>query len=351
MKIVKIVVGAVIALIIIAAIGLFYVYDQIKAPDTGIVTVFTISTNDSPRTILANLEEEGLIKNDTVAYYYSRLFLSPTYMAGDYRLSSDMDLVEIIDHVSNAENALADTVSLTFTEGSWLKEYAALLGDNTNLTAEELLAYWSDEEVVRSYMEDYPFLTEEIFDDDIRYYLEGYLFPDTYEFYRETDLDTVTRRFLDRTLTIYETYADEIAASDLSIHEIFTLASIVQYEASDSEDMALIAGVFYNRLAAGMLLQSSVTVCYALDIDKEEDSWTACEYNSDYDSPYNTYMYGGLTPGPILNPGEDAIVAVLRPTESNYYYFMADVCGDGTVYYAEDLAGHQANVDRYLYCY
>ncbi len=331
--------------------GLFYVLDQVSAPDTDITTVFTISSNDSPKTILANLEEEGLIKNDTLAYYYSRLFLSPSYKAGSYKLSSDMDLASIIEYISNEENALTDTVVITFTEGSWLKEYAALLAENTNLTSAELLAYWSDEEVVRSYMEDYPFLTEEIFDEDIRYYLEGYLFPDTYEFFRETDLDTVTRRFLDRTLVIYETYAEEIAASDLSVHEIFTLASIVQYEASSSEDMGLVAGVFYNRLEAGMLLQSSVTVCYAMDIDKEGDSWTACEYNSDYNSPYNTYLYSGLTPGPILNAGEEAIKAVLEPTESNYYYFMADVCGDGTVYYAETLSEHQANVSRYLYCY
>ena len=347
----KVLIGVLATLLIVIFATFFYVFTQIAAPDTGIATVFTISTNDSPRTILANLEEEGLIKNDTVAYYYSRLFLNPTYMAGSYELSSDMDLATIIEYVSDAENALTDTVTLTFVEGTWLKEYASILAANTNLSSEDLLAYWSDEEVVRGYMEEYPFLTEDIFDEDIRYYLEGYLFPDTYEFYRETDLDTVTRRFLDRTLTIYEAYADAIAASDLSVHEIFTLASIVQYEASDSENMAMIAGVFYNRLEAEMLLQSSVTVCYAMDIDKDEDSWTACEYNSDYNSPYNTYLYSGLTPGPILNPGEEAIVAVLSPTESNYYYFMADVCGDGTVYYAETFAEHEANVDKYLGCY
>ena len=111
--------------------------------------------------------------------------------------------------------------------------------------------------------------------------------------------------------------------------------------------MKMIAGVFYNRMAIGMKLQSSVTVCYAIDIDKG-DSWKACEVNPTYDSPYNTYMVKGLPPGPILNPGVDAIAAVLNPTESNYYYFMADVYGDGTVYYAETYAQHLALVNKYL---
>ena len=81
---------------------------------------------------------------------------------------------------------------------------------------------------------------------------------------------------------------------------------------------------------------------------KENDTWQACEVNSSFDSPYNTYMYPGLPPGPIENPGVMALDAVLNPTESNYYYFMADVYGDGTVYYAETLEQHNQNVAKYL---
>ena len=111
--------------------------------------------------------------------------------------------------------------------------------------------------------------------------------------------------------------------------------------------LELVAGVFYNRLAAGMKLQSSVTVCYAIDKEKDDD-WMACEVNPDFDSPYNTYRVEGLPPGPILNPGRDAIQAVLQPQASDYLYFMADVKGDGTVYYAKTYAEHQANVRKYL---
>ena len=109
----------------------------------------------------------------------------------------------------------------------------------------------------------------------------------------------------------------------------------------------MIAGVFFNRMAIDMKLQSSVTVCYAIDKEKE-DNWMKCEVNPNFDSPYNTYKYAGLPPGPILNPGKSAIEATLNPTSSKYLYFMADVYGDGKVYYAETYNEHSANVKKYL---
>ena len=110
--------------------------------------------------------------------------------------------------------------------------------------------------------------------------------------------------------------------------------------------MGLIAQVFENRLAIDMKLQSSVTICYALY--EEYKKAIDCEINSDIDSPYNTYLHEGLPIGPILNPGEAAIRAVLHPTANDYLYFMADIYGDGKVYYANTLEEHEANVERYL---
>ncbi|MCI6068302.1 MAG: endolytic transglycosylase MltG, partial [Galactobacillus timonensis] len=176
----------------------------------------------------------------------------------------------------------------------------------------------------------------------------GYLFPNTYNFYPETDADTITRTLLNGQLTVYNELKDQMSASSLTVHQIYTLASIVQYEASTPEDMAKVAQVFYNRLAIDMPLQSSVTVCYAIDLNRDTDSWKACEVNSDYDSPYNTYLHTGLPPGPILNPGRDALNAVLNPDTSmdGYYYFMADVT-TGKIYYAKTLEEHNANVKKY----
>jgi UPF0755 protein len=111
------------------------------------------------------------------------------------------------------------------------------------------------------------------------------------------------------------------------------------------EDMRLIAGVFYNRLRINMPLQASPTVCYSL---YEFESWLECERRTSIDSPYNTYVYRGLPVGPILNPSEMAITATLNPQPTDYLYFMADVYGDGTIYFAKTLAEHEANVNKYL---
>ena len=107
----------------------------------------------------------------------------------------------------------------------------------------------------------------------------------------------------------------------------------------------MIAGVFFNRLDKDMMLQSSVTVCYALydDLTSGED----CEVNPDIDSLYNTYKYKGLPIGPILNPGEDAIQAVLHPTKSDYLYFVADVYGDGKVHYAKSYEEQLQNQEKF----
>ena len=199
-------------------------------------------------------------------------------------------------------------------------------------------------------MADYPFLTEEMFDTDVKCLLEGYLFPDTYEFFKSTTIDNVTKRLLDSMLAVYNEYKDGFDTSRYSIHELFTLASIVQRETGNTSDMAKVASVFYNRLDEGMQLQSSVTVCYALDIGLGED-WTKCEVIQDSSDPYNTYQVQGFPPGAICNPGKDAIKAVLYPEETDYFFFIGDVCGDGGTIFAKTYGEQLENQKEYLSCY
>ena len=330
----------------------FYASSQIKALGDGKEIIYEVSAGSYSKTVLQDLQEEGMIKNSAISYYYQR-FKDPSslqFKAGKYALNSNMTPNEICSYLSNGENAIQDTVTVTFLEGDWLKDYAAKIAQSTSLTKDELLAAWSDREYVSSLMQDYSCLSEEIFRDDARYYLEGYLFPDTYEFFSDTDVDTLTRKLLDQTEAIYLELKPSFDQNELSIHEIFTLASIVQYEASNIEDMKKVASVFFNRMAAGMYLQSSVTVCYALDINDGND-WVSCEGHSDYDSPYNTYLYPGLPPGPIVAPGKDALEAVLHPDDTDYFYFIGDVCGDGSVYFAQTYQQHLQNIEEYLWCY
>ena len=197
-------------------------------------------------------------------------------------------------------------------------------------------------------MNDYPFLTEEIFSENVKYYLEGYLFPDTYEFFEFTNCDEVTRRFLDRTLEIYNSHIDEFKASEFSVHEVFTLASIVQWESGNPADSKLIAGVFVTRLNYPEVLASTVTACYAFDLDKDEcyEVGDTLDYTWRED-PYNTYTNQGLPPGPVCNPNEVAITAALNPDSSEgYFYFCADMCNGGTVF-ARTYAEHEYNIEHY----
>ena len=196
---------------------------------------------------------------------------------------------------------------------------------------------------IKELSKDYPFIQpKSLENDDLMVKLEGYLFPNTYFVSLDATIDDVTRMMLDEFAYIYDVYETEFIDSKLSVEQLLTLASIVQFEAGTPEDMKTIAGVFYNRLEKDMMLQSSVTVCYALYDDF--DSPEACETQVDIDSPYNTYKIDGLPIGPILNPGEEAILAVLEPEENDYLYFVADIhnikSNPGKVYYSKTMEEH-----------
>ncbi|NCB33019.1 MAG: endolytic transglycosylase MltG [Erysipelotrichia bacterium] len=342
-----------ILLLVLAALcfgGLYLKYsNDLKAvQSTSEEVIFSVAEGSTAKTVTADLQKAGLVRNADSAYIFAKLKHYTDIKKGNYALDKSWDVKTILAELNNSNSAIVDASSVTIVEGDWAKDTANKIAAVTNVSSEELMNLWNDETFIRSVMEKYPFLTEDIFNSDVRVRLEGYLCPDTYLFYKETTAEDVTLKILDQSLNIYNQYAEQIKSSGYSISQIYTLASIVQYEASKTDDMKAIAGVFYNRLAIDMPLQSSVTVCYAIDIDKQNDDWRNCEFNGNFESPYNTYKYNGLPPGPILNPGTDALNAVLNPDHNSYYYFMADVCGDGTVHYAETLEEHEANVKKYL---
>ena len=342
----------VIILLMFALLLLFFGYRYYNAQkavgSTSETVSFTVDAGTSSRIVLKKLAEAGLVRDEFMGYLYARQNNLTNMKAGSYTLDKSWDLEHILTVLNDPNGAVYDQVSITIIEGDWAKDIAAKIASVTNVSREELLAKWNDEQYVRSLMKEYPFLTEDLFQPEVRCLLEGYLFPDTYNFFPKTDADTVTRTLLNAQLALYNQYKDEIAATGLKVHAFYTLASIVQYESGRPEDMAKIAQIFFNRLQIDMPLQSSVTVCYALDLNRDTDDWKACEVNPTFDSPYNTYLHKGLPPGPILNPGEAAIQATLHPDTSmqGYYYFMADV-KTGTVHYAKTLAEHNENVKKY----
>lgn len=344
---------AVIALFVIALVLGFSLYKVSMKPvsNESEIKEITIQDNWYGKTVLKYLQEEKVIRNGDIAYIYAKLNnLSLDFKAGTYDVDKSWTFKELVAYLSDGNNAIQDTVTVKFMEGTRVIDFAENLAENTNLEYDEIIAYWNNESNIKALMSDYPFLTDEMFNSDVKYYLEGYLFPDTYEFYRDTTVEQVTRKMLDETLKLYEEYKSDFDNSKYSIHQLFTLASIVQRESGNSEDMAKVASVFYNRLDEGMQLQSSVTVCYALNIGLGDD-WTKCEITQTNSDPYNTYQVSGFPPGAICNFGKDALVATLEPEDTEYFYFIGDVCGDGGTIFARTYEEQLANQQEYLGCY
>lgn len=347
----RIVLGIIVILIVCIGIGGWNVYRGFQPVSKESETVsFTVEEGSTIKSVSEDLAEQGIIASSQIGYYYAKLEGFSNLIAGNFTLDKSWDLNQIYTTLTDINASTNNTgISVTIIDGDWAKHIAENISSVTNVSYDELMALWNNQDYLRSLMPKYPFLTEEMFQEGVRCYLEGYFAPNTYQFDEDSTAEQITEKILDQTLVVYNQYADQFASSSLSTHQIFTLASIVQYEGTgDMEVLKNIASVFYNRLNTGMTLGSSVTVCYAIDFDRDNDNWQACEVNTDFDSPYNTYMHQGLPPGAVANAGPKALEAVLNPNQTNYYYFMADVYGDGTVYFSETLDQHNALVAQYL---
>ncbi len=337
--------GLIIVILLLISSVAYISYALKPIQKTSAEFVLVIEKGDTARSITAFLDDNNVIKDQTIAYLYVKQVGLTNIKVGTYRIDKSWDVKRIFTLLNDPKGAENTDVKVTLQEGLWAKEMAKKIADVTNVTAEELLSLWNDKAYIASIMDKYPFLTDEVFDERLKVKLEGYLFPETYYFFKNATAVGITEKILDQTLKIYRKYENEFAKSKYSIHELFTLASITQFEAGNDADNKIISGIWFNRLDAKMFLQSSVTVCYAL---YDYDHWRACEVNPQLDSPYNTYRYGGIPIGPIANPGESALASVLYPTKSDYLFFIADVYGDGTIYYAKTYAEHQANINKYL---
>lgn len=306
---------------------------------------FTVVEGDNLTSISNKLAEKNYIKSAMAAKVYGKLNKVNGFVVGNFEINQSWSTPEILNYLLNPSHIISNEATVTLIEGDWAKDIAYKLSQKLDVSSEELLTLWNDRDYVSQLIEDYEVLTDDILNDEFNVLLEGYLAPNTYNFYIEASADDITRKLLNQTEAIYQKYKADFDASEYSIHEIFTLASITQYESGSYEDDQIIAGVWYNRLDLGMKLESSVTVCYSL---YEYENWKDCETNTRIDSPYNTYVYAGIPIGPILNPGEMSIKATLNPKDTDYLFFIADVYGDNTIYYAKTFEEHSANVNKYL---
>ncbi|MBR3898541.1 MAG: endolytic transglycosylase MltG [Bacilli bacterium] len=335
---------------LILIILLFLILVGVYKLETGPVSsntdpkLVTIEKGDNFFNISKKLKKQNLIKSETFYKLYIKFAKPSGLTVGDFELNEAMSTQEVVKVLSNKNNQKIDEVKLTFREGLNIPAVAKIVEEKTEISSNDFIDKITDIEFIKSLQKDYWFLTDSIFDERIYYPLEGYLFPDTYHFERKKmDAETIIKKMLDNTAEKLETYKSQIESNKYNIHELLTVASLVEQEAVTKEDRALVAGVFYNRLNSNMSLGSDVTTYYAA---KKTLKDTLTKEELDDCNGYNTrcVTMKGLPVGPISNVSITSVEAAITPTNNDYYYFVADT--DRKVYFNKTLSEHNQTISK-----
>lgn len=326
-------------------IGMVDVLALNRTTDTRVSV--SIPKGASHKDIASILKTAGAIQYEDYFNDYLNLFKrSAKFSKGDYDIPIDLDYASIVGYLQTPKNR-TDVFPLTFPEGKNVVEYAQILEENQICSKEDFLKECNSD----GYDSSYTFIKDITNAKDRYYKLEGYLFPDTYNTYKDSEPSDIIVQMLSnyKKKIMGENDVDgykkpvslEQVAKDkgTTMEQVLNLASIVQSEAADTDDMKIIVGIFTNRLNAGAnsgvsQLGSDATVYYPY---RSKD-----QAPQGYKSKYNTYEIQGLPPGPICNPSMDAINAVLNPKKTNYMYFAHDK--NGKPYYASNEAAHNNNL-------
>lgn len=272
--------------------------------------------------LVDTLETHKVIRSKmTFKLAASILNLKRKLNVGAYRIAYGLSNAEIIKRLTGSEYALM--MQATFPEGITMLRASRIAANKLSL----------DSTLFRKLVRDTAFLREMGIPKEAKT-AEGYLFPDTYQFFITADPKTLIRTMVDRWNDIVpDSIKKLIKAKGMTVHEFMTLASIVEAEARVASERDTIAGVYYNRLRIGMKLDADPTVQYGHGLERPI---TGTDVRRD--NPYNTYLRKGLPPGPINNPGEAAILATLNPAKHNFIYFVARRDGSGGHYFSRTIA-------------
>lgn len=305
----------VLVAVILAKVGWSLADDVLALSRPDIDVEVTINQTDTLDDIAAKLKDAGAIKYEWLFKFYCKFTEKEDYFdPGVYTVNLTCDYSALVNHLM-ATAGNRETVKIMVIEGATCAEIFDLLEANNVCTRAAL------EQCAANYEFEYGFLRYLPYGDKNR--LEGYLFPDTYEFYLMDDPEKVLDRFLKNYSKRFDDdLLEQLDANPYTMHQVLTLASIIEGEAANDEERPLIASVMFNRLNnwENPLLGMDSTVYYAAE-------QMGKEFDTALDSPYNTYLYPGIPKGPINNPGLNSIRAVLNPADTNYYYFATGVDG------------------------
>ena len=340
-----------IALLVIVLVGGFFTWNYIKGETQPVDTAqtelisFEIEQGASVKEVSKALQDEGIIRNSKLFNFYLKFKNVSGFKSGLYHVSKSMTLDEIIAELSGqGKDKDQNATKVLIREGEQLTEIAKEVEKSTKYSAEDFMAKVQDEDFLRYLVQKFPkLLTQSYNGYQVKYVLEGYLFPATYDMNDSKTLQMLITEMVAKTDEVMSKYYDKILASDYTLQEIMAMASLIEKEGTKLEDRKKISSVFHNRIKENMKLQTDVSVQYALGEHKEALSLEDLEV----DSPYNLYQNYGVGPGPYNSPSEDSIVAAMEPEKTDYLYFLADI-HTKEIYYAKTYEEHLELKAKYI---
>jgi UPF0755 protein len=329
----RLLLGIVALVLAIAAGGGAWLYSIVQQPYKGYgdaETFVEIAPGTSPQGMGRTLAEAGVVRSPLA--FRLAVWLEGAgrrLQAGEYRFDAPMTPRTVVDKIVRGDVFLRP---VTFREGLTIRQMAAIFEERGFGSAKEFVSAASKPDAIREL-------------DPAARDLEGYLFPDTYTLPRRTTADDLVARMVTRfEKALTPDIRQRAAARGLSVRELVTLASIVEKETGSGDERPLVAAVYANRLKVGMGLQCDPTVIYALERAGRFDG-NLTRADLQFDSPYNTYRYAGLPPGPIAAPGRASLEAAAQPADVSYLYFVSK--NDGSHAFATTLDEHNRNVFEY----
>ncbi len=328
--------------LVLAFLIIIYGRDVLGVSNDSTTKIVTIPTGSSTEEISEILKDEGVITYPMLFRVMAGLSGKDEYFtAGDHELRADMAYDTIFENLASPSLGSNDVVNIAFPEGIRLVEAAELLEEQGVCDADDFIDYFNNKSTFGLDYESYlPSFTNDKF-----YKMEGYLFPDTYQFYTNMDVDLVCQKIL-------RNFNDKITKRDyermdelgISLDETIILASMIQREAGSLDQMTRISSVFWNRLnnpETFPKLQSDPTSGYVEDFIKPHIE----SYDEELFNAYDTYVCDGLPAGAICNPGYDAIQAALYPASTDYFYFYSNLNTKET-YFSRTLEEHEAWINK-----
>ncbi len=339
MKKIIVIILSILAILILGSC-IFYNLNLRAVSNDSTKIEFMVDSGSTYNDVISKLKKEGLIRSELCFKLYIKFNKVNSVEAGKYQLRKNMSVKDIVNEFSKGNKYNPDAIVITFKEGKNMRSIASTISKYTNNTEDDVYNLLNNKEYLDSLIDKYWFIDESILNSNIYYSLEGYLYPNTYEYKnKNVSVEEIFKSMLDEMNEKLSDYKTDLLSNDYTIHEILTLSSIVELEGSNSDDRAGIAGVFYNRLNNNWSLGSDVTTYYAAKIELDERDLYQYEINDE--NEYNTrsqHLAGKLPIGPICNSSIESIKAVLYPKKSDYFYFVADI--NGKTYFSKTYEEH-----------